>query len=45
MQRATQEPYDFIYVDKPKKRVAKDFNEKIQSNIYVYELFKWTGKL
>ena len=28
-QRATQEPYDFIYVDKPKKRVAKNFNEKI----------------
>ena len=26
-QRATQEPYDFIYVDKPKKRVAKNFNE------------------
>ena len=28
-QRATKEPYDFIYVDKPKKRVAKNFNEKI----------------
>ena len=28
-QRATQEPYDFIYVDKPKKRVAKNFNEII----------------
>ena len=28
-QRATQEPYDFIYVDKPKKHVAKNFNEKI----------------
>ena len=28
-QRATQEPYDFIYVDKPKKRVAKNFNELI----------------
>ena len=28
-QRATQEPYDFLYVDKPKKRVAKNFNEKI----------------
>ena len=28
-QRATQEPYDFIYVDKPKKRVAKNFNEMI----------------
>ena len=26
-QRATQEPYDFIYADKPKKRVAKNFNE------------------
>ena len=26
-QRATQEPYDFIYVDKPKKRVAKNFNK------------------
>ena len=26
-QRPTQEPYDFIYVDKPKKRVAKNFNE------------------
>ena len=28
-QRATQEPYDFNYVDKPTKRVAKSFNEKI----------------
>ena len=28
-QRATQEPYDFIYVDKPKKRVAQNFNEMI----------------
>ena len=28
-QRATKEPYDFIYVDKPKKRVMKNFNEKI----------------
>ena len=28
-QRATQEPYDFIYDDKPKKRVAKNFNDII----------------
>ena len=28
-QSATQEPYDFICVDKPKTRVAKSFNEKI----------------
>ena len=28
-QRATQAPYEFIYVDKPKKRVAKNVNEKI----------------
>ena len=28
-QRATQEPYDFIYVDKPKKCVPKNFSEKI----------------
>ena len=28
-QRAVQEQYDFLYVDKPKKRVMKNFNEKI----------------
>ena len=28
-QRATQGPYDSIYVDKPKTRVAKNFNEMI----------------
>ena len=28
-QRATQEPYDIVYVDKPKKRVAKNFNRMI----------------
>ena len=28
-QKAVQEPYDFLYVDKPKKRVAKNFNERI----------------
>lgn len=28
-QRATREPYDFNYVDKPKKRVAKNFNDII----------------
>ena len=28
-QRSRQEPYDFICVDKPKKRVAKNFNEMI----------------
>ena len=44
-QRAQNEPFDFIYVDKPKKRVAKNLNENIQSNIYVYELFKWIIKL
>jgi len=35
-QRATQEPYDFIYADKPKKHVAKNFNEKIYSKIHIY---------
>ena len=40
-QKAVQEPYDFLYVDKPKKRVAKNFNERIKSNINIHELFKW----
>ena len=28
-QRATQDPYDFLYADKLKKRVAKNFNKKM----------------
>ena len=28
-QKALEEPYDCLYVDKPKKCVAKNFNEKI----------------
>ena len=41
-QRATQEPYDFIYVDKPKKCVAKIFNEKISKLIctHIYHVYQ-----
>ena len=28
-QKAVQKPYDFLYVNKPIKRVMKNFNEKI----------------
>ena len=27
--KATKEPYSFLYIDKPRKFITKNFNEKI----------------
>ena len=40
--KATRKPYSFLYVDKPKKRVKRNFYEKLQISVHRIKLWVYS---